>query len=155
MRSGASQSNNKDGVTMLKKSVNALTKALRADGIRITPQRIAILETLAISEDHPDAYELHRRVQQNDPKVSLTTVYRTLAALERQGLVRKHLFGGSTGRFETSGTPRHGHLIDIDSGEIIEFSSPEIEKIQHQIAQKYGLKVVHQKLEIYCRKMND
>lgn len=126
--------------------------ALRADGVRITRQRTAILTVLADASDHPDANELHRRAREIDPAVSLATVYRTLSVLERQGVVHRHSFAETSARFETADVPHHDHLIDTDSGKIIEFRSPEIEKIQEEIAAKYGYEILHHRLELYCRK---
>lgn len=131
---------------------NELSKALRAGGARITRQRSVLLDILAEAPDHPDANELHSRARRIDPSVSLSTVYRTLAALELQGLVQRHAFDKAAARFERADTPRHGHLIDLEGGEIIEFRSTEIETLQQQIAASYGYKIVHRKLELYCLK---
>ncbi len=125
---------------------------LRADGVRITRQRTAILAVLAEASDHPDANELHRRAQEIDPAVSLATVYRTLSVLEKQGVVHRHSFAETSARFETADVPHHDHIIDTDTGKIIEFRSPEIERMQEEIADKYGYDIMHHRLELYCRK---
>lgn len=125
---------------------------LRADGVRITRQRTAILAVLAEATDHPDANELHRRAQGIDPAVSLATVYRTLSVLEKQGVVQRHSFAETSARFETADVPHHDHIIDTDTGKIIEFRSPEIERMQEEIAEKYGYDILHHRLELYCRK---
>lgn len=125
---------------------------LRADGVRITRQRTAILAVLAKASDHPDANELHRRAQEIDPAVSLATVYRTLSVLEKQGVVHRHSFAETSARFETADVPHHDHIIDTDTGKIIEFRSPEIERMQEEIADKYGYDIMHHRLELYCRK---
>jgi Fur family transcriptional regulator, ferric uptake regulator len=125
---------------------------LRADGVRITRQRSAILAVLAKASDHPDANELHRRAQEIDPAVSLATVYRTLSVLEKQGVVHRHSFAETSARFETADVPHHDHIIDTDTGGIIEFRSAEIERMQEEIAEKYGYEILHHRLELYCRK---
>lgn len=133
-------------------SAATLTRALREDGVRITRQRAALLDVLARADDHPDAPELHRRAQAVDDSVSLATVYRTLSVLERQGVVNRLQFEGEAARFETTDLPHHDHIIDIDSGEVIEFSSPKIERLQALIAAELGYEVVRHRLELYCRK---
>ena len=134
-----------------KGQANRLEEALRADGVRITRQRTALLKVLAESEDHPDANELHSRAREIDSTMSLATVYRTLAALEQQGLVQRHAFEGASARFEIADARHHDHLIDIEKGEIIEFRSAEIEKLQEEIADRYGYEIVSHRLELYCR----
>lgn len=132
-----------------------LEDALRADGVRITRQRGALLQVLAEADDHPDATELHRRARDIDESVSLATVYRTLATLEEQGVVLRHVFEGEAARFETSDTPHHDHIIDVETGEIIEFTSERIESIQQAIADALGYEVVSHRLELYCRRKPD
>lgn len=127
-------------------------EALRADGVRITRQRTALLRVLAEARDHPDANELHRRAREIDDSVSLSTVYRTLSALEEQGVVQRHTFEGEPARFETADMPHHDHLIDIDTGAVLEFRSERIERLQKEIAAEYGYDLAHHRLELYCRK---
>lgn len=129
-----------------------LETALRADGVRITRQRAALLQVLAEASDHPDATELHRRAREIEETVSLATVYRTLNALEAQGVVQRLAFEGEPARFETTDAPHHDHIIDMDSGEVIEFHSEKIEALQALIAEELGYDVVHHRLELYCRK---
>jgi Fur family ferric uptake transcriptional regulator len=133
-------------------SAERLEQALRADGVRITRQRAAILKVLSEAEDHPDATELHRRARDIDESVSLATVYRTLAALEAQGIVHRHSFEGTPARFETADVPHHDHIIDVDTGEVVEFRSDKIERLQAEIANELGYEVVRHRLELYCRK---
>ena len=142
-------------MTKVKTQANDLKEALRSDGVRITRQRVALLKVLAEADDHPDANELHRRVRDIDPSVSLSTIYRTLTALEQKGLLHRHAFEGVPARFETADAPHHDHLIDIDNGQIIEFCSAEIEKIQVRIAKRHGYEIVSHRLELYCRKDRD
>ena len=110
---------------------------------------------LATAEDHPDANELHRRAKEIDATVSLSTVYRTLSALEQQGVVQRHAFESATARFETADAPHHDHLIDIDTGAVIEFRSDKIEQLQAEIAAELGYDLVRHRLELYCRKRKD
>ena len=131
-------------------SAERLEQALRADGLRITRQRAAILKVLSEAGDHPDAVELHRRAREVEETVSLATVYRTLAALEAQGIVHRHVFEGTPARFETTDLPHHDHIIDIETGDVIEFSSDKIERLQAEIAKELGYEVVRHRLELYC-----
>ncbi|WP_373354644.1 Fur family transcriptional regulator [Pseudoroseicyclus sp. CXY001] len=126
--------------------------ALRAAGLRVTRQRRAIMAALMSADDHPDVPELHRRVRAEEPTVSLATVYRTLAALSKKGVVQRLSFEGEPARFETSDAPHHDHIVDLDTGAVIEFVSPEIERLQREIARRHGYEIVSHKLELYCRK---
>ncbi|MCA1492651.1 Fur family transcriptional regulator [Sinorhizobium alkalisoli] len=138
-----------------KNKVEELEGILRDGGVRVTRQRAAILKILAEAEDHPDASELHRRAKEIDATVSLSTVYRTLSALEQQGVVQRHAFENATARFETADAPHHDHLIDIDTGDVIEFRSDKIEQLQAEIAAELGYDLVRHRLELYCRKRKD
>ncbi|MCG6121983.1 MAG: transcriptional repressor [Microvirga sp.] len=132
--------------------VGELEQALRARGVRITRQRAALLTVLASAEDHPDANEVHRRARAIDPSVSLATVYRTLTLLQDQSVVQRHVFEGAPARFETADAPHHDHIIDLDSGDVIEFCSDRIERLQAEIAAEHGYEVVRHRMELYCRK---
>jgi len=127
-------------------------QALRGAGVRITRQRRAILRALSEAEDHPDAMALHRRVIAVDPSVSLTTVYRALKLLEEKGEIQRHAFEGGPSRFEHADSQHHDHLIDIDTGRVVEFRSDKIEALQRQIARELGYDLVHHRLDIYGRK---
>jgi Fur family ferric uptake transcriptional regulator len=129
-----------------------MTVALRKAGIRVTRQRVALLSVLADANDHPDAVELHDRAKQVEPTVSLATVYRTLSVLEGEGVVQRHAFEGGGARFETTHEDHHDHILDIDTGAVIEFQSDKIEQLQDEIARELGYEVVHHRLELYCRK---
>jgi Fur family ferric uptake transcriptional regulator len=129
-----------------------LEDALRSAGVRITRQRAALIQILAGSDDHPDANELHRRAHAIEPSVSLSTVYRTLSALEQQGVVQRHAFEGAPARFETADMQHHDHLIDLDTGTVIEFRSDKIERLQAEIAAELGYDLIRHRLELYCRK---
>jgi len=129
-----------------------LEDALRSAGVRITRQRAVLLQILARSNDHPDATELHRRAHAIDASVSLSTVYRTLSVLEQQGVVHRHAFEGAPARFETAAMEHHDHLIDLDTGAVIEFRSDKIKRLQAQIAAELGYDLIRHRLELYCRK---
>lgn len=129
-----------------------MSQTLREGGVRLTRQREALLQVLTEAADHPDAAELHRRAKGIDDTVSLATVYRTLSVLEREGVVHRHSFETGGARFEVADPAHHDHIVDVDSGEIIEFRSDRIEELQRQIAAEMGFEIVHHRLELYCRK---
>jgi Fur family ferric uptake transcriptional regulator len=120
--------------------------------LRLTAARRVILQVLLGADDHPDATELHRRVTAIAPGVSLATVYRTLSVLEEKGALERHSFGDGAARFEPAQLQHHDHLIDVDTGQVIEFSSEEIERLQEEVARKHGFEIVSHKLEIYVRR---
>jgi len=128
------------------------TQALRDTGVRVTRQRETLLKVLAQAEDHPDAAELHRRARSHDDSLSLATVYRTLSVLEREGVVLRLALENGGARYEVADQPHHDHIVDIDSGQIIEFRSDKIEQLQREIAAEMGFDIVHHRLELYCRK---
>lgn len=125
---------------------------MRRHGLRVTPQRRIILQLLEERRGHPDATAIHRLAQERDPRISLATVYRTMKVLEDLGAIQRHLFEGGPARFENADTDHHDHLIDIDTGKVIEFSSSRIEKLQEEIADRLGYEIVHHRLELYGRK---
>ena len=122
-------------------------------GVRLTDQRKVIAKIMSESEDHPDVDELHKRVSNIDSKISIATVYRTVKLFEESGIVSKHDFKGNKARYEQSPTEHHDHLIDINTGEIIEFVNEDIEKLQKQVAEKLGYKLVDHRLELYGSKI--
>ncbi|MEO5326100.1 Fur family transcriptional regulator [Mesorhizobium sp. CC13] len=127
-------------------------KALRKAGIRVTRPRKVILTILRETEDHPDALEIFRRAEQVDKSISLSTVYRTMKLLEAMGAIYRHAFEGGPSRFEQAGGDHHDHLIDIDTGDVIEFRSDRIEQLQQEIARQLGYDIVHHRLELYGRR---
>ncbi len=129
-----------------------LEQALRDAGLRMTRQRAVLLEVLAGASDHPDAAELHKRVQARDTGVSLATVYRTLTELEVQGIIQRHSFDGASARFETCDPAHHDHMIDVETGAVVEFRSDRIERLQAEIAAELGYDIVHHRLELYVRR---
>ena len=120
-----------------------------AKGVKLTEQRKTIAKIMSDSQDHPDVDELYRRASKIDSKISIATVYRTVKLFEEAGIVAKHDFKGGKARYEELSEGHHDHLIDIKTGEIIEFVDDEIEKLQQKVAEKYGYKLVDHKLELY------
>ena len=118
-------------------------------GVRLTEQRKLVAKIMSESKDHPDVDELHKRVSKLDSKISIATVYRTVKLFEEAGIVAKHDFKGNKARYEQTTQDHHDHLIDINTGEIIEFVDEEIEKLQKKVAEKYGYNLVDHKLELY------
>ena len=125
-----------------------------AKGVKLTEQRKIIAKVMSSSKDHPDVDELYKRVSSIDPKISIATVYRTVKLFAEEGIVTKHGFKGTKARYEELSESHHDHLIDIRTGEIIEFVDDEIEKLQKKIAEKFGYDLVDHKLELYGRKKN-
>ena len=118
-------------------------------GVKLTDQRKIIARVMSQSNDHPDVDELYNRVSKIDSKISIATVYRTVKLFEESGILAKHEFKGSKARYEELNESHHDHLIDIKSGEIIEFVDDEIEKLQKKVADKHGYELVDHKLELY------
>jgi Fur family ferric uptake transcriptional regulator len=129
--------------------MNSIEEKCKTKGVRITDQRKVIAQVMSESKDHPDVDELHKRVSEVDKKISIATVYRTVKLFEEAGILAKHDFKGGKARYEAMVESHHDHLIDIKSGEIIEFVDEEIEKLQKKVAEKYGYKLVDHKLELY------
>ena len=118
-------------------------------GVKLTDQRKIIAKIMSESDDHPDVDELYKRVSIIDSKISIATVYRTVKLFEEFGILTKHEFKGGKARYEELNESHHDHLIDVKTGEIIEFVDEEIEKLQEKVAEKYGYKLVDHKLELY------
>jgi len=118
-------------------------------GVKLTDQRKIIAKVMSDANDHPNVDELYNRVSKIDSKISIATVYRTVKLFEEFGILAKHEFKGGKARYEELNESHHDHLIDIKSGEIIEFVDQEIEKLQKKVAEKYGYDLVDHKLELY------
>ena len=118
-------------------------------GVKLTDQRKIIAKVMSESQDHPNVDELYNRVSKIDSKISIATVYRTVKLFEEAGILAKHDFKGGKARYEELSESHHDHLIDIKTGEIIEFVDEEIEKLQKKVAEKYGYNLVDHKLELY------
>lgn len=127
-----------------------------ARGLRLTDQRRTIARVLQDAADHPDVEELYTRASAVDPRISLATVYRTVKLFEEAGILEKHDFGDGRARYETADRKHHDHLIDLQTGEVIEFVDPEIEELQDRIATKLGYELRGHRLELYgVRKKED
>jgi Fur family ferric uptake transcriptional regulator len=118
-------------------------------GLRITEQRRIIARVLSESEDHPDVEQLHRRAARVDPKISIATVYRTVRLFEEAGILDRHDFGDGRSRYEAAPEAHHDHLIDVESGKVVEFVDPELEALQKLIAEKLGYRLVDHRMELY------
>ncbi len=118
-------------------------------GMRMTDQRRVVARVLSAAEDHPDVEELYHRAAAVDPNISLATVYRTVRLFEEAGVVERHDFGDGRSRYEEAGNDHHDHLINIKTGQVIEFFDAEIEKMKEALAEKLGYKLVGHKLELY------
>ncbi len=123
-------------------------------GVKLTDQRRIIAKVMSESTDHPDVDELYKRVSLVDKKISIATVYRTVKLFEEAGIIARHEFKGGKARYEELNESHHDHLIDVKTGEIIEFVDEEIEKLQKKVAEKYGYKLVDHKLELYGVKVD-
>ena len=139
--------------------MSTIEQKCKEKGVRLTEQRKIIAKILSESKedygskDHPDVDELHKRVTQIDDKISIATVYRTVKLLEESGIIERHDFKEGKSRYEPSTDEHHDHLIDINSGEIVEFVDKDIEKLQNEVAKKLGYKLVDHKLELYGSKI--
>ncbi|MEK7819996.1 MAG: Fur family transcriptional regulator [Pseudomonadota bacterium] len=129
--------------------LSKIEKLCLEKGMKMTGQRRIIARVLSDATDHPDVEEVHRRANAIDPKISIATVYRTVRLFEEAGILEKHDFGDGRSRYEEAGDDHHDHLIDIQSGRVIEFQSAEIEALQDKIARQHGFKLVGHRLELY------
>ncbi len=129
-------------------------KELRTAGLRVTRQRRIILDVLTDTDDHPNAFEIFQRANKMDSTISLSTVYRTMKTLEGNGTIHRHTFNGGPSRFEQADGKHHDHLIDIETGKVIEFQSDVIEYLQEEIAKSLGYDIIHHRLELYGKKRN-
>tara|TARA_B100001741_G_C16544993_1_gene596205 strand:- start:350 stop:766 length:417 start_codon:yes stop_codon:yes gene_type:complete len=127
-----------------------IEKACLEKGMKMTEQRRIIAQVLSNSTDHPDVEEVYRRASEIDDRVSIATVYRTLRLFEEAQILERHEFGDGRARYEELTKEHHDHLIEIESGTVVEFSNPEIERLQEEIAKSHGMKLVGHKHELYC-----
>ncbi len=118
-------------------------------GLRITDQRRTIARVLSESEDHPDVELLHQRASQIDPGISIATVYRTVRLFEEAGILDRHDFGDGRARYEAAPEAHHDHLIDVETGKVVEFVDPELEALQREIAERLGYRLVDHRMELY------
>ena len=118
-------------------------------GLRITEQRRVIARVLSDADDHPDVEMVHERANKIDPGISIATVYRTVRLFEEAGLLDRHDFGDGRSRYEAAPEAHHDHLIDVETGKVVEFVDPELEALQKQIAEKLGYRLVDHRMELY------
>jgi Fur family ferric uptake transcriptional regulator len=130
-----------------KRNIEALCAA---KGMRMTEQRRTIARVLATADDHPDVEELYRRCIKVDDRISISTVYRTVRLFEDAGIIEKHDFREGRARYETAPEAHHDHLINLRNGDVVEFQSEEIERLQAEVARKLGYKLVDHRLELYA-----
>ncbi|KDA04045.1 Fur family transcriptional regulator [Hyphomonas oceanitis] len=135
--------------------MDRLEKLCAEKGLRMTEPRRVIARILSMSDDHPDAEELHRRANTMDSSISLATVYRTVKLFEDAGIIERHDFRDGRARYEEVPDEHHDHLIDIKTGGVVEFHSEEIEALQVEIARKLGYKLVDHRLELYGIPLKD
>jgi Fur family ferric uptake transcriptional regulator len=118
-------------------------------GLRMTEQRRVIARVLSDAHDHPDVEQVHRRAAEIDPRISIATVYRTVRLFEEASILERHDFGDGRARYEEVPESHHDHLIDVESGKVIEFRNEQVERLQREIAEKLGFKLVDHRLELY------
>lgn len=118
-------------------------------GLRITDQRRIIAQVLSESSDHPDVEKLHERAAERDPRISIATVYRTVRLFEEAGILDRHDFGDGRARYEAAPEAHHDHLIDVETGRVMEFVDPELEALQRLVAEKLGYRLVDHRMELY------
>ncbi|MEM7124106.1 MAG: Fur family transcriptional regulator [Pseudomonadota bacterium] len=126
-----------------------IERACLDKGLKMTEQRRVIARVLSSAEDHPDVEEVYRRASEQDERISLATVYRTLRLFEDSGIIDSHDFGGGRTRYEASSEEHHDHLIDVQSGDVIEFYDKELEALQVKIAKRLGYRLVEHKMELF------
>jgi len=129
--------------------MDRLEKICIEKGMRMTDQRRVIARVLSVADDHPDVEEIHRRANEIDQRISIATVYRTMRLFEDSGVVERHDFQDGRSRYEEASEDHHDHLIDLRSGDVIEFVNEEIEALQHRIAEQHGYRLVAHRLELY------
>tara|TARA_B100001105_G_C22284758_1_gene396872 strand:- start:300 stop:722 length:423 start_codon:yes stop_codon:yes gene_type:complete len=130
-------------------TIETIEQRCISKGVKLTDQRRIIARVMSEADDHPDVDELYTRVSKIDTKISIATIYRTVKLFEEAGILTKHDFKGGKARYEEMRESHHDHLIDVKTGEIIEFVDDEIEKLQKKVADKYGYELVDHKLELY------
>ena len=128
----------------------ALEKKCIESGLKMTGQRRVIARVLGESSDHPDVELLHKRAHKVDANISIATVYRTVKLFEEAGIIERHDFGDGRARYEETTSVHHDHLINVQTGEVVEFSNDEIEKLQERIARDLGFELVDHRLELFC-----
>ena len=124
-------------------------------GLKMTEQRRVIARVLSEAHDHPDVEEVYRRASARDPRISLSTVYRTVRLLEGQGIIERHDFGDGRARYEPAGHDHHDHLINVKTGEVIEFKNEDIERLQERVAKELGFSLIGHRLELFGKPLKN
>ncbi len=137
---------------MTQTAPSILARRIQEAGLRLTAPRRVILQGLDSADDHPDVEELHRRAQAIEPGISIATVYRTMNALTEHGLIERQRFDDGRMRYEAVPEEHHDHFIDVETGEVVEFRSDEIERLQQDIARAHGFEIVSHRLDIFVRR---
>jgi Fur family ferric uptake transcriptional regulator len=132
--------------------IDRLEKLCVEKGLRMTDQRRVIARVLSEADDHPDVDQVYRRASAIDPRISIATVYRTVRLFEEANILERHDFGDGRARYEEAPSEHHDHLIDVQTGEVVEFRNEEIERIQQRIAGELGFELVGHRLELYGRR---
>ena len=140
--------------TPARRRIEAIESACRDRGLRMTGQRRVIAQVLGEAEDHPDVVELHRRAAAVDDRISLSTVYRTLKLFETEGIIERLELKDGRARYERAPREHHDHLVNLDTGDVLEFRSEEIEALQTEIARRLGFRLVSHRLELYAVPLN-
>lgn len=122
-------------------------------GLRVTEQRRVIARVLSDADDHPNVDALHERASAIDPGISIATVYRTVRLFEEAGIIERHDFGDGKSRYEPSPDAHHDHLVDVETGQVLEFVDPELEALQRQIAERLGYRLVDHRMELFAVKL--
>jgi Fur family ferric uptake transcriptional regulator len=149
------RSDEQGSILATEQKLSAIEAACAAKGMRMTEQRRVIARVLGAAQDHPDVEELYRRASAVDDKISISTVYRTVKLFEDAGIIERHDFREGRSRYEQVPDEHHDHLIDVNSGKVIEFRSEEIERLQEEIARRHGFKLVGHRLELYAVRLKD
>jgi len=134
---------------------NRILELCHEKGLKMTGQRRVIAQVLGESDDHPDVELVYKRATEIDSRISIATVYRTVRLFEEQNILERHDFGDGRARYEEATEQHHDHLIDIESGEVIEFNNAEIEELQQRIAKKLGYRLMDHRLELYGRRIKN
>ncbi len=132
-----------------------LERLCAESGMRMTGQRRTIARVLSEAHDHPDVEEVYRRALARDPRISLSTVYRTVRLLEGEGIIERHDFGDGRARYEPAGHGHHDHLINVKTGEVIEFKNDEIERLQERVAKELGFQLIGHRLELFGKPLKN
>ena len=138
---------------MKKNLISQLEEYATKNKIKITEQRRIIAKVIEKSQDHPNVESLFQRAKKIDDKISIATTYRTIKLLEDANLIDKHDFGDGKSRYELAGTEHHDHLIDIETGEVVEFHDEELEELKEKVAEKLGYKLIDHRLELFAKKI--